>query len=280
VGALSVKAQTGPGALEPRNALREAGTGTRVRTHAVMEVFGPTVQGEGPDAGRPTLFVRFGGCDYRCSWCDSMFAVEPASVRANAERLTDEQIVRVLQTYSTTPGMMVVLSGGNPALQHLERLVPMLHEAGYRVAVETQGTVWRDWLGDVDSLIVSPKPPSSGMDSPEAMVKLDAFLDRATVAWRSNPTGRPSTLALKVVVFDDRDFTWAVGLHLMFPHLPFYLSVGTDRPDDGESYGSTLLGVAERWKWLAEKVAGERTLVDAVVLPQLHVIAWGHAQGV
>jgi 7-carboxy-7-deazaguanine synthase len=36
-------------------------------TFPVIEVFGPTVQGEGPDAGRPAYFVRFGGCDYRCS---------------------------------------------------------------------------------------------------------------------------------------------------------------------------------------------------------------------
>ena len=39
----------------------------------VLEIFGPTIQGEGMVIGRKTMFVRTGGCDYRCSWCDSAF---------------------------------------------------------------------------------------------------------------------------------------------------------------------------------------------------------------
>ena len=41
----------------------------------ISEIFGPTVQGEGALIGRPTVFVRTGGCDYRCSWCDTRYAV-------------------------------------------------------------------------------------------------------------------------------------------------------------------------------------------------------------
>ena len=59
----------------------------------MIEVFGPTIQGEGAEAGLPCNFVRLGGCDFRCSWCDTMYAVDPAEVRANAERMTAEQIV-------------------------------------------------------------------------------------------------------------------------------------------------------------------------------------------
>ena len=43
----------------------------------VSEIFGPTVQGEGPLIGKPTVFVRTGGCDYRCNWCDTLYAVLP-----------------------------------------------------------------------------------------------------------------------------------------------------------------------------------------------------------
>ena len=43
----------------------------------ISEIFGPTVQGEGPLIGCPTVFVRTGGCDYRCSWCDTLYAVLP-----------------------------------------------------------------------------------------------------------------------------------------------------------------------------------------------------------
>ncbi len=44
----------------------------------ISEIFGPTVQGEGALIGMPTVFVRTGGCDFRCSWCDTLYAVDPA----------------------------------------------------------------------------------------------------------------------------------------------------------------------------------------------------------
>jgi 7-carboxy-7-deazaguanine synthase len=43
----------------------------------ISEIFGPTIQGEGSLVGRPTVFVRTGGCDYRCDWCDTLYAVLP-----------------------------------------------------------------------------------------------------------------------------------------------------------------------------------------------------------
>ena len=44
----------------------------------IAEIFGPTIQGEGAVIGQPTVFVRAGGCDYRCDWCDSLHAVDSA----------------------------------------------------------------------------------------------------------------------------------------------------------------------------------------------------------
>jgi len=43
----------------------------------ISEIFGPTIQGEGPLIGKPTVFVRTAGCDYRCAWCDTLYAVLP-----------------------------------------------------------------------------------------------------------------------------------------------------------------------------------------------------------
>jgi len=65
----------------------------RLRTIPVLEIFGPVIQGEGPLAGQVSHFVRLGLCDYRCSWCDSMFAVDPAQVKEHAERLGDGAIL-------------------------------------------------------------------------------------------------------------------------------------------------------------------------------------------
>jgi 7-carboxy-7-deazaguanine synthase len=135
---------------------------TRVRTHPVIEVFGATIQGEGAEAGMPTHFVRLGGCDYRCTWCDTMYAVDPALVRANAEGLSVDEILGRVADLEGRP-RWVTVSGGNPALHELADLVDGLHDAGFLVAAETQGSVWRPWLASLDRLTISPKPPSSGM---------------------------------------------------------------------------------------------------------------------
>lgn len=227
----------------------------------VVETFGPTIQGEGPYAGRVCHFVRFGGCDYRCSWCDSMHAVEPALVR-QAEDLTPTEVVDRLDQLAAAP--MLVISGGNPALQRLDSFLDLLDGRYQTVAVETQGTVWRSWLDRVDSLVVSPKPPSSGEATLANWGHLKGFMVKS---------GRHRGLVLKVVVFDDADLAWAMDVHAGWPHRPLYLSVGTE-PDD------TTSSLGDRYAWLCEQVLADVKLHDAVVLPQLHVIAWGHRVGV
>jgi 7-carboxy-7-deazaguanine synthase len=235
----------------------------------VVEIFGPTVQGEGPEAGVPAYFVRFGGCDFRCAWCDSMHAVDPARVRAEAEHLTVEEIVRRIHDLPDGPAL-VVLSGGNPALFDLQDLVRTLQQAGLRVAVETQGSRWQGWLAGADRLVVSPKPPSSGMVNTKNQLALASFMTALE--------GVLSDIAvLKVVVFDEHDLEWAAQLHLDYPRLPFYLSAGTDLGLDDEQ---TLVSLRERYRWLCETVAHRPDLSHARVLPQLHVIAWGTAIGV
>jgi len=241
----------------------------RRTTFPVVELFGPTVQGEGPDAGKPAYFVRFGGCDWRCSWCDSMHAVDPAQVRANAERLSTTDIVERLGALPSGP-RLVVLSGGNPALLHLGNLVDELQLGGHQVAVETQGSHWREWLGHVDRLVVSPKPPSSGMATPAHAEQFALFAEQLAATGKRHG-------ALKVVVFDEDDLSWAQDLHTAYPQFPFYLSAGTDPGTDDEL---TIRSLRARYRWLCEAVAPRPALADCHVLPQLHVIAWGTAKGV
>jgi 7-carboxy-7-deazaguanine synthase len=237
-------------------------------TFPVIETFGPTVQGEGPQIGRPAYFVRFGGCDFRCTWCDSLYAVEPAAVRANATQLDARDICSRLQKLADGPDL-VILSGGNPALLELGPLVDLLHEQGFEVAVETQGSRWKEWLRQVDCLVVSPKGPSSGMDSPDHRQLLTNFLEMA-----EHVGARPM---LKAVIFDEDDLEYARWLALTWPELALHLSTGTDV---GLDEIETLNRVLARLRWVSEAVARDRTLRHARVGAQQHVLAWGTRRGV
>jgi 7-carboxy-7-deazaguanine synthase len=230
------------------------GAGDAVR---LAEAFGPTIQGEGPYAGRVAHFLRLGGCDYRCDWCDSMHAVDPASVRAMDDMAAGD-VAAILAGLPTAP--MLVITGGNPVLWDLGELIDLLlYDV---IAVETQGSMWRPWLDKVQSLVVSPKPPSSGMAERHA-ADLDNFMAHA---------GHHPGLALKVVCFDDADVAWAADVHGAYA-VPFFLSVGT-RPDDEPG------DVGARYAWLCDHVTADPRLHASTVLPQLHVVAWGHKVGV
>ena len=234
----------------------------------VVEIFGPTIQGEGAEAGLPTHFVRVGGCDFRCSWCDTMYAVDPQIVRATAEKLSTHEIVERVNALRGRPDW-VTISGGNPALHKLDELVSGLHDAGFQVSVETQGSRWASWLGRVDRLTISPKPPSSGMATPRNTDQFEAFMKNAIRAAHSKA-------ALKIVVFDDGDLAWARDVAARWHDLPLYLSAGTPVPAGPDVRDA----VGARYGWLCESVAGDNGLARARVLPQLHVIAWKGATGV
>lgn len=252
-------------------------TAVATKTFPVIETFGPTVQGEGALAGLPTHFIRFGGCDYRCEWCDSLFAVLPAEVRAHARKLTAAEIADDVRSLDGDP-KWVTISGGNPALLDLGEVVDALHSFGFRVAVETQGSIWKDWLLNVEMLTVSPKPPSSGMATAAHSEQTVRFLERACEL-------PPDRRSLKIVVFDDGDYLWAremiLGRRAAREVWDEYLSVGTDPPGDMEPPEYTLTKIGERFRWLCEQVVADPLMPkDVRVLPQLHVLAWAHARGV
>jgi 7-carboxy-7-deazaguanine synthase len=228
------------------------------RAFPVIEIFGPVIQGEGAMIGRQTHFVRLGGCDYRCSWCDTPYAVHPEEVRANSVRMTSREIVEKLRALNPrTP--WVTLSGGNPALHHLEMLVEELRDAGYQIAVETQGTLFKSWLRDCDLVTISPKPPSSEMN--QDIDQLDRFIDLPGAN-------------LKIVIFDDVDLQFAKRVRCRYPDAPLYLQVGNDVGND------TTEVLLAKLDWLANRALGDPELRDAIVLPQLHVLMYGNKRGV
>lgn len=244
---------------------------TLARPIPVMEIFGPTVQGEGMVVGRKTMFVRTAGCDYRCSWCDSAFTWD-GSEAGSITRMSAEDVWQELYRLGGERFDHVTLSGGNPALlSQLGTLVDELHRHGITVAVETQGSRWQDWLMDVDEVTISPKPPSSGMNTD--WTKLDDIISRLS----GRPPGR--AFSLKVVVFDELDLSYAESVHERYPNVPFYLQTGN--PDvstgDTQSHASRLL---ERYEMLVDAVMKSDRLNDVRVLPQLHTLVWGNKRGV
>ncbi len=142
---------------------------------AISEIFGPTIQGEGALIGMPTVFVRTGGCDFRCSWCDTRYAVDPA-FRADWQPMDAEAILAEINRLSGGEPILVTLSGGNPALQPLE---PCCCSASCRPSLRhgTQGSKAQPWFDALDYLTLSPKPPSSGM--PFRQDRFDACLAAA-----------------------------------------------------------------------------------------------------
>ncbi|MFH8805205.1 7-carboxy-7-deazaguanine synthase QueE [Streptomyces sp. NPDC017936] len=134
----------------------------------VSEIFGPTVSGEGPTLGQRCSFLRLGGCNLTCTWCDSAWTWDASrhDLRAELTRMGAETVVgRLLDTGVR----FVIVSGGEPLLQQgypgWGAVLRGLTGAGVRVEVETNGTV--EPTGESVRLlarfIVSPKLGHSGV---------------------------------------------------------------------------------------------------------------------
>lgn len=229
----------------------------------INEIFGPTIQGEGALIGQPTVFVRTGGCDYRCTWCDTLHAVD-SKYRDEWKPMAAEDIFARVQELSKNTPMMVSLSGGNPAIHDLGPVITLGKQHGYTFNLETQGSIAQDWFKDLDVLTLSPKPPSSNMATDWAR-----FDECVTAA------GKGPQIVMKIVVFDDADYAYAKDAAARYPHLPLYLQPGNHTPPPQVV---DIAGITQRLTWLGEKVANDA--FNARVLPQLHVLMWGNARGV
>ena len=120
-----------------------------MKTYRVNNIF-YSLQGEGRNTGRAAVFVRFAGCNLRCPFCDTEFDTY-------TEMTAEEIIAKAasLRPSSSTLPSFIVLTGGEPTLQVDEAFVDLLHNAGYEVAMESNGT--RPAPQNLDWLTVSPK---------------------------------------------------------------------------------------------------------------------------
>ena len=115
----------------------------------VLEIFGPTFQGEGRAIGQKTMFVRTAGCDYHCAWCDSAFTWDGSE---KPKRMTADEIIAELDKLGAYD--YVTLSGGNPCLlgANMGELVVKLKARDVTLGIETQGSRWQTWLKDIDQV--------------------------------------------------------------------------------------------------------------------------------
>lgn len=130
----------------------------------LSEAFGPTVQGEGPFTGQQAIFIRLGGCNLTCTWCDTPYTWDGKRYDLRKE-LTRVPVNSLLNNLPTAP--IAVISGGEPLMQQdkdgWQPLLAGLHRQGRQVHIETNGTIapnpvtarWSDMIA------VSPKMPSA-----------------------------------------------------------------------------------------------------------------------
>lgn len=107
-----------------------------------------TIQGEGFHSGKPAYFIRLGGCDVGCSWCDAKYTWNPLSHPLVA---TDEIVERA----ASFEAQAIVITGGEPLLYPLDYLTQRLHEHGLQIFLETSGS--HPLSGEFDWICLSPK---------------------------------------------------------------------------------------------------------------------------
>jgi 7-carboxy-7-deazaguanine synthase len=224
------------------------------------EIFA-TVQGEGMTTGVPNVFVRLAECNLRCRWCDTKYTWDWSAYDRTKEtvELDVAAIVdRVLEVAG--PVRSVVFTGGEPLLQQdeLAPLATSLRELGFRVEVETNGTITptETFAALVDQWNVSPKLATSGNG--------DRARHRpAVLEWFA---ARPNA-HFKLVITCDDDVTEAneLALALSLPHERVILS-----PEGVDA--ATLI---DRSRWLAERCQKHGYRLGT----RLHVFLWGSERG-
>jgi len=142
----------------------------------LMEEF-YTIQGEGYHTGKAAYFIRLGGCDVGCHWCD----VKESWDAALHPLVPAERIIANARQH---PAKTVVITGGEPLIYNLDRLTNGLRAAGIRTFIETSGAY--PLSGQWDWICLSPKKFKA--PRPEALAAANE---------------------LKVIVFNKSDFRWA-----------------------------------------------------------------------
>ncbi len=125
-------------------------------TLAIKSIW-PTIQGDGPHAGWPAIFVRLGGCNLACWWCDVAYAVHEDEKPWN----TADVLAKISTYRMPVAWPLVVITGGEPFRQNIMPLVAQLLGQGFLVQIETSGSAYQDlrgwWGHPLLTIVCSPK---------------------------------------------------------------------------------------------------------------------------
>lgn len=163
----------------------------------VMEAF-YTIQGEGFHQGRAAYFIRLGGCNVGCFWCD---VKESWDADAHPKMSIDNMV----KLAAAEPARLAVITGGEPLMHQLDHLTTALKQAGFQTNIETSGSY--PMSGTWDWICVSPKKFKS--PTPEALSAANE---------------------LKVIIYNKNDFEWAEkNAALVGDHCKLYLQPEWDK---------------------------------------------------
>lgn len=155
----------------------------------ISEIF-YSIEGEGIEIGRPEIFIRLTGCNLRCRWCDTKYALEGGK---------EMSIEKIIQEVSKYPCKSVSITGGEPLLQKEElwELVKQLKALDYWIQINTNGTIFDEEIFNlVDLISMDCKCPSSGMKSNfEVLRETDKLFSPKT--------------QFKFVISDEEDYKYA-----------------------------------------------------------------------
>jgi organic radical activating enzyme len=239
-------------------------------TLPTSEQFGPTIQGEGPLAGRVCQFVRFGLCNLSCSWCDTPYTWDTTrfDIKAECPPKTAQQIVD-----DAIPGVLMVISGGEPLLhQNTDAwrvVLEGLKAKGCEIQLETNGTIFPNAITRtyIQHASISPKLGNAGEHRGR----------NATLNWQwsdyvNNPGIRESealarNAVLKFVVADEADVDAAAkyaDTHKWPRAQAWVMPLGT-----------TTEELQSRWPQITRRAADSH--INAT--HRIHVLAFGDVKG-
>lgn len=138
----------------------------------VQEIFS-TLQGEGPYAGHPAVFIRLGGCNLTCDFCDTEFESYKNSslieILSEVQKLAKNSVGQIVRK-------LIVITGGEPLRQPIEKLCEELVKLNFLVQIETNGTLFRELPKQV-KIICSPKISNGKYHQirPDLLERIDAI---------------------------------------------------------------------------------------------------------